>query len=919
MKKSSRILLAILFIVAFFSVGQAEAQSPSLFEIPLKSGNIVLQRGNIKTEGSRYVIVQFDNVLHEEKRAELRVAGIHSLSFLYKNAWLCAVEPLVFTGSVVNNFAIVAVTPWRTEYKLAPKLREGQFEEWAVTDKGEVKLLVTFFEDTAKSEMETIARRYSSTSEVYSEPNIWAIQVPPSLINSLVNEEVVQSATEGPSPPIPLNDTSRLAINVENVQLIDTNVVPPIYKGLSGKGINIAVCENAEVHHSDFFDYFANMKTPRFLNFLHFPLGTGVDHATHVAGIIGGNGWGSTNGTVDGQQGAVFQWRGIAPETLLINGGDFNLCKPGYESNFRVDASNHSYVMNATGNYDETAAAVDRAIRGGIGEKWKKSHIWAVANNGLKQRSQLANKGFYSIYGLAKNSIGVGAVNSYDGSLASFSSLGPTFDGRIKPDIMAAGCRDSIGKCEGLSDQEGLVSTGTSPISGPQTTYYRSAGTSMAAPAVAGTVALMLQEFVERHGVNLDTHPPLPSTMKAILVQTAEDLVHEQVDPHDPINPDSQTPVLYYQGPDFATGYGLVDAQAAVDFIHEAASQTLLQESKVFLAAERRQVYELNVPSSTPELKLTLAWDDPEASPLLGDQRESRLVNNLDLVLKGPSGHWYFPWRLDPLPVANCGGSGPGCGERDPIRSSDVRPAYRGPDARNNVEQVQINNPQGGKWLAYVIGAQIQVDEQFFSLAANLPLTRLASGSPDQPRQGDLNGDNLVDHSDNLIRLRHIANVPDYLLRDASFNMDNNSEVNIADLLRTEPASYPSFIVNQFLRVSTFGFQAIRDSEGCPVNQNFVARFKFTARLINSQKALHALVMRVHQLTNGNVLKNADTVPGGKGALMTVPKKDQYTDGKLGSWISPDVEFVDVPFEICLKDKMAPFIFLVDVLGVARD
>ena len=149
--------------------------------------------------------------------------------------------------------------------------------------------------------------------------------------------------------------------------------------------------------------------------------------------------------------------------------------------------------------------------------------------------------------------------------------------------------------------------------------------------------------------------------------------------------------------------------------------------------------------------------------------------------------------------------------------------------------------------------------------------------------------------------------------------MDNNPEVNIADILRTEPASYPSFIVNQFLRVSTSGFQTIRDAEGCPVNQNFVARFKFTARLINRQTALHALVLRVQELTNGNVLKNADSGAGGEGALMTVFKEDQYTDGILGSWVSPKEELVDVPVEICLKEKIAPFTLFFDVLGVARD
>lgn len=918
-KKSGRVYITSAFFAFLLIIEPVAAQSPSLFEIPLKSGILTLHKGNIDPAGYRYVIIQFEKPLSQEETTALRTHGVNLLSYLLNNAWVCAAESSAFTSSLISQFGIVAVTPWRAEYKLTPKLLVGEFEEWALTEKGEVKLLLTFFEDVSGSEMESITRRYSSISNIFIEPNVWAIQIEPSAIANLVNEDKVQLIAEGPSPPILLNDTSRAATKVESVQLVDTSMVPPIYKGLSGKSINIAICENADVHHPDFFDYSGNMKTPRFLNFSAFLLGTGSSHATHVAGTIGGNGWDSINSTVDGERGAAFQWRGMAPEALFINGGDLNLCKTGYESIYRVDVSNHSYVMNTSGNYDETAGAIDRAIRGGIGDKWKKSHIWGVGNNGLIQRSQLRNEGFYSIYGLAKNSIGVGAVNSDDRSLGSFSSLGPTFDGRIKPDVMAPGCKDQGRRCEGTSEQVGLVSTGQAPGSGPITSYFRSAGTSMATPVVTGTVALMLEEFVERHGINLDTHPPLPSTIKAILIQTAEDLIHNQVDSHDPINPDSKSPVLYYQGPDHATGYGLVNAQAAVNFIHEAASRTLLRESNVFIATEKRQVYELTVPASASELKVTLVWDDPEASPLLGDQRASRLVNNLDLVLKGPSGQWYFPWRLDPLPVANCDGAGPGCGDLDPIHPANVRPAYQGPDSRNNVEQVQINSPQEGTWLAYAIGYNIQVDGQSFSLVANVPLMRLAPAPADQPKRGDLNGDNLVDHSDNLIRYRHIANVPDYLLRDASFNADDNPEVNIADILQAEPTAYPFFIVNQFLRVSTSGFQTIRDAIGCPVNQNFVARFKFTARLINSRRSLHALVLRVQQLTNGNLLKNADAGPGGKGALMTVPKKDQYTEGILGPWNSPDVEFVDVPFEICLKDNISPFRFLVDVLGVARD
>jgi hypothetical protein len=112
--------------------------------------------------------------------------------------------------------------------------------------------------------------------------------------------------------------------------------------------------------------------------------------------------------------------------------------------------------------------------------------------------------------GVAKNILTVGAIEKISGGyqepadavLASFSSVGPTDDGRIKPDVVAPG-----------------VDLFTSHYS-TDTAYETVSGTSFSSPAVAGSLDLISQLYSQLNGTNRTL---LASTLKAIAIHTADE------------------------------------------------------------------------------------------------------------------------------------------------------------------------------------------------------------------------------------------------------------------------------------------------------------------------------------------------------------------------------------------------------------
>jgi hypothetical protein len=239
--------------------------------------------------------------------------------------------------------------------------------------------------------------------------------------------------------------------------------------------------------------------------------------------------------------------------------------------------------------------------------------------------------------GNAKNIMTVGAVTA-TGEMSSFSSWGPTDDGRIKPDIVA----------KGVSVYSGLASADDA--------YASWNGTSMSGPMVSGSVGLLLQHRQNLKGVD---NPMLSSSMKALIIHTADELGG---------NP----------GPDYSNGWGMMNTRKAADLMSKDAMDGFNFNIREY-TLNNGQTIEFTVKASGDEpLITTIAWNDPAGTPPAYslNPTTSMLVNDLDVRIQGNS-TTYQPWILDPAIPANA--------------------ATTGDNFRDNVEQVHIANPVAGE------------------------------------------------------------------------------------------------------------------------------------------------------------------------------------------------------------------------------
>ncbi len=260
-----------------------------------------------------------------------------------------------------------------------------------------------------------------------------------------------------------------------------------------------------------------------------------------------------------------------------------------------------------------------------------------------------SNSGYMTIatYGNAKDILVLGAVQPIPGGysrpsdvvLAGFSSIGPTGDGRIKPDLVADGVNV------------------LSSIAASDNAYDIYSGTSMATPATAGSGMLLQEYYSKLHSVFMHS-----STLKALLIHTADE-------------------AGLYPGPDYAFGWGLIDMARAASVITSDNSDQVQQihESSLTQGTKDIETWTITASGKMP-VSATICWTDPPGAPPNVPNNEHnfkdnaiKLINDLDLrITDNTTSQVYMPWTLNP--------ASPGAA------------AVKSDNFRDNVEKVELTD-----------------------------------------------------------------------------------------------------------------------------------------------------------------------------------------------------------------------------------
>lgn len=385
------------------------------------------------------------------------------------------------------------------------------------------------------------------------------------------------------------------------------------------------------------------------------PADTNTGHGTHVALTVAGDGVSdsSAKGIAPNANIVVYALEHDATGVFGRQGSIYDMLKDAEQMTARIAVN----AWGLNGNYGQYTAD-SRSTDIFVVDKPAMLPVFSVGDGGSNGASQVTAPA------TAKNVLAVGVSTTGTGSSAAvgsvdaISSLGPSLDGRIKPDVVAPGMELCSGRAEEAKYPAGnSCASGTHGNGDPL--YMSLSGTSQAT-AVAGGVSALTRQFI-REEVGLSA--PDGALVKAAVINGATDLGVADI-------------------PNFAEGWGQVNLERTVLPMDGSTVLDTYFDQNNEINPGYGLLYAFDLDPSNG-IDITLAWTD-NAGSANAPQSESRLVNDLDLVLVDPSGN---EWLGN---VFNNGYSQSG-GQSDDV---------------NNVERIKIaagSASNSGQWLVKVM------------------------------------------------------------------------------------------------------------------------------------------------------------------------------------------------------------------------
>jgi len=610
------------------------------------------------SSSSGVYVVQFDGALSPTTGERLEALGASVLGYVPDDALVVRFPRASAVLAVALWKDVRWLCPWQDGWKVEPSL-EGS--------SGPLDLGVIAWPGSGDL---TGPLRAMGARVLLHQADTYVVRVDARLVPGLVRMEGV-SWVEPWLRPVYFVDRAAVSVgarqasegplNPDGTAAWAYNRTYDSFTGLTGKSVTVDITDTGvDGSHSAF-----NGRLVRYTSLIATqpqwsdPLG----HGTHVAGIVLGDG--SYRSTEDQFYHDNFdgKYAGLAPGAYMIAQSLYgpnetftyrNLTKWSVQNGAQISQNSWgTYWSGLWGNYTIVSRDYDNSTRDA---DWTTPGnqsilvVFAAGNSGLSGNNTL------STTAVAKNVLAVGATGNGKNVTGEqevwlYSSRGWTDDGRIKPDLVAPG--DDVTSTWALADNG---ATGNLPGDAGDHSYITYGGTSMAAPVVSGSAALVYDHLMTREGLS----EPSPAVVKAILIASADHLPG-------------------YDWPSREQGWGRVNASRAV--VETRTSNTeLVDQTTKFNGVGQSQSYRYDVQAGTP-LRVSLVWTDLPSEVYSGKM----LINDLDLEVKSPSGQVY---------KGNVFGGG------HSITGGSA-------DDTNNVEMVYMDTPETGEWTVTVRSSQL--------------------------------------------------------------------------------------------------------------------------------------------------------------------------------------------------------------------